>query len=157
SHSHVFDILILQLDTHPMKKHEDGKTKDWQSTQYSNLVRYVPSGTYYARIRVRGKLIRKSLKTSMVTIAKLRLSDLEKAERQNAEHQVAATDGKLTFSQAAETYRQRLQGDASLKPRTREYHNQRLNALLKAWPELGVTELRMITKTDCLDWAAEFG
>jgi hypothetical protein len=56
-------------------------TKDWQKTQYSNLIRYVPSGTYYARLRVKGKLIRKSLKTDLVSVAKLRLADLEKAER----------------------------------------------------------------------------
>jgi hypothetical protein len=40
----------------------------WQKTSYSNLIRYVPSGTYYARLRVKGKLIRRSLKT---TVAKL--------------------------------------------------------------------------------------
>ena len=33
--------------------------KEWQPTQYSNLIRYVPSGTYFARLRVYGKLIRK--------------------------------------------------------------------------------------------------
>jgi len=36
---------------------------DWQKTPFANLIRYVPSGTYYARLRVKGKLIRKSLKT----------------------------------------------------------------------------------------------
>ena len=48
--------------------------KDWQKTQYSNLIRYVPSGTYYARLRVKGKLIRKSLKTDLISVAKLRLT-----------------------------------------------------------------------------------
>ena len=38
--------------------------KKWQKTSYANLVRYIPSGTYYARLRVAGKLIRKSLKTT---------------------------------------------------------------------------------------------
>ncbi len=37
---------------------------EWQKTQYANLIRYVPSGAYFARIRVHGKLIRKSLKTN---------------------------------------------------------------------------------------------
>jgi hypothetical protein len=32
----------------------------WQKTQFANLVRYIPSGIYFARFRVRGKLIRKS-------------------------------------------------------------------------------------------------
>jgi hypothetical protein len=43
-------------------------------------MRYVPSGKYYARIRVSGKLVVKSLKTTRITVAKLRLSDLEKEE-----------------------------------------------------------------------------
>jgi hypothetical protein len=129
----------------------------WSTTQYTNLVQYIPSGKYYARIRVCGKLIRKSLKTTKISIAKLRLSDLEKAERQKAENQIEATNDRLTFAQATETYRRRLKGDVSLKPRTRDYHEQRLTALLKSWPELNSMELRRITKTECLNWAAKFG
>ena len=37
------------------KKQE--KDRVWQAIQYSNLIRYVSSGTYYARFRVHGKLI----------------------------------------------------------------------------------------------------
>lgn len=74
-----------------------------------------------------------------------------------AEHQIEATDGKLTFGQAMKTYKERLEGDANLKPRTKEYHGQRLTALLKSWPGLESTEVRKITKTDCLNWAAKFG
>ncbi len=59
---------------------------EWQKTQYSNLIRYVPSGTYYSRVRVVGKLIRKSLKTDVLTVAKLRLADLEKSERDRWSH-----------------------------------------------------------------------
>jgi integrase len=140
-----------------MSEAEPEKNPDWQTTQYTNLVRYVPSGTYYARIRVCGKLIRKSLKTTKISVAKLRLSDLEKAERQNAEHLTSAVDGKMTFGDAVETYKQRLDGDVSLKPRTKDYHKQRLTALFKSWPELQTSEVRKITKTDCLNWAAKFG
>jgi integrase len=155
--SFLIDIWILHLDTSRMSKPDAGKNPNWQSTQYSNLIRYVPSGTYYARLRVLGKLIRKSLKTKKISVAKLRLSDLERTERQNAEHQIAATDGRQTFGQASETYKERLKGDASLKPRTKEYHEERLKALLKSWPDLGSTELRKITKSNCLNWAAKFG
>jgi hypothetical protein len=37
---------------------ESGTEKNpvWSSTQYANLIRYVPSGKYYAQIRVSGKL-----------------------------------------------------------------------------------------------------
>jgi hypothetical protein len=45
--------------------------KDWQKTSYANLIRYVPSVIYYARLRVKGKLIRKSLKTDALAVGKL--------------------------------------------------------------------------------------
>jgi hypothetical protein len=35
----------------------DEQVKTWQSTQYANIVRHNPSGIYYARLRVKGKLI----------------------------------------------------------------------------------------------------
>ncbi len=56
--------------------------KLWQKTPVLNLVRYVPSRVLFARIRVEGKLIRRSLKPQVFSAAKLRLADLEKAERQ---------------------------------------------------------------------------
>src|ERR1019366_6457973 len=100
------------------------------------------------------QLIRRTLKTKVLSVAKLRLGDLEKKERQLAEHQVAVADGSITVDDALATYRQRLEGDASIKPRTREYHQQRITALFKSWPELKRTEVRSVTKTDCLNWAA---
>ena len=57
---------------------------DWQKTPYSNLIRYVPSGTYFARMKVKGKLIRRSLKTKTLSVANLRLSDFEKGEQTKA-------------------------------------------------------------------------
>jgi len=50
-----------------------------------------------------------------------------------------------------------LQGDNSIKPRTRDYHEQRIKALFKSWPDLKDTLLRNVTKSNCLDWAARFG
>jgi hypothetical protein len=59
------------------------------------LVRYVPSGIYFSRIRVQGKLIRGSLKTDKLSVAKLRLADPEKFERQKVEVQGAVSNGNL--------------------------------------------------------------
>jgi len=135
----------------------DNPGKDWQKTQFANLVRYVPSGMFFARIRVAGKLIRKSLKTDVLSVAKLRLGDLDKQERQRAESTDAAARGKMTMSDAIKIHQQRVAGDASLKPRTKEYHDQRITALLKSWTELEKKPIRDITKTHCLNWAAKFG
>ena len=131
--------------------------QDWQKTHFANLIRYVPSGTYYARFRVRGKLVRKSLKTHVLSVAKLRLSDYERQEWQRAESGDAADSGKMTVADAIRIHGQRVAGNVSLKPRTREYHDQRIKALLKSWPGLERKEIRSITKTECLNWAAKFG
>ena len=131
--------------------------KQWQKTSYANLIRYVPSGTYYARLRVKGKLIRKSLNTDLITVAKLRLGDFEKAERQRSESVDAVASGKMTFGDAITIHKSRVAGDASLKPRTKDYHDQRITALCKSWPGLERKEIRTVSKTDCLNWAGTFG
>ncbi|PWU19931.1 MAG: hypothetical protein C5B50_05730 [Verrucomicrobia bacterium] len=128
----------------------------WQNTHYANLVRYKPSKKYFARIRINSKLIRRSLKTTVLSVAKLRLGDLEKKERQAAELQTSPVDGRMTFGDALAIYEQRLKGDISIKPRTREYHEQRIKTLTASWSQLKETEIRNITKSDCLNWAARF-
>ena len=129
----------------------------WLKTSYANLVRYVPSGIYFSRIRVRGKLIRRSLKTNKLTVAKLRLGDLEKVERQRSELQGAIASGNMTFGEALAVFSNRLANDNSLKPRSKEYRQERIAALLKSWTGLEKTEIRKISKHDCLTWAATFG
>jgi hypothetical protein len=57
-----------------------------QKTQDSDLLRYVPSRAYLARIRVGGKLIRRSLESTVLSAVKLKLADLEKKERTSLEN-----------------------------------------------------------------------
>jgi integrase len=140
-----------------MNTSETEKDLEWQKTPYANLVRYKSSGIYFARFRVRGKLIRRSLKTSQMSVAKLRLADLEKQERQRAEHQTAVADGTMAFADALAIYKQRLAGDGSLKPRSKVYREERIAALLKSWPGLAKADTRKISKSDCLTWAADYG
>ena len=49
-----------------MNTSETEKDSEWQKTPYANLVRYKSSAIYFARFRVRGKLIRRGLKTSQI-------------------------------------------------------------------------------------------
>jgi hypothetical protein len=87
---------------------------DWQKTSFSNLIRYVPSGTYFARLKVKGKLIRRSLKTKTLSVAKLRLADLEKMERRRATSSTAVLQGKMTFGNALAAYKERLQNNPAV-------------------------------------------
>ncbi len=131
--------------------------KDWQKSQYSNLIRYVPSGTYYARLRVKGKLIRKSLKTDLISVAKLRLADVEKSEREAAERQKATSQGKMTFGQALKHYREQTKASHQLKPASKKYRGEILDAISKTWPGVESLDIRKITEADCKVWALRFG
>ena len=100
-----------------MKTNSSENTESrWQKTPVANLVRHVQSGNYYARIRMRGKLIWKSLKTDRISVAKLRLGDFHKEERQRAAAQAAVSRGKMTFGDALAAYQQKLQNDPNIKP-----------------------------------------
>ncbi|HZM06584.1 MAG TPA: hypothetical protein VFC44_26585 [Candidatus Saccharimonadales bacterium] len=57
----------------------------WQATPLANLIRNAASGNYYARVRLKGKLIWKSLKIDRLAVAKLRLGDFLKGENHRAE------------------------------------------------------------------------
>lgn len=141
-----------------MKANSSEKTESlWQKTPVANLVRNVQSGNYYARIRVRGKLIWKSLKTDRINVAKLRLGDFHKEERQRAATHQAVARGKMNFGDALQTYRERLKGDHSLKERSKTYREERITALLKSWVDLEQIDTARISKSDCLAWAARFG
>ena len=138
------------------KKHEESNSL-WQKTQYANLIRYVPSGTYFARFCTNGKLVWRSLKTDKVTIAHTRLPDEIEKERRKAENASALAKGKMTGGDAIRIYKERIQGRVDLKPLTKAYHSQRIDGLLKSWSGLKETDLSKVTKTDWLNWAARFG
>ncbi|HWC58651.1 MAG TPA: hypothetical protein VHC44_03080, partial [Verrucomicrobiae bacterium] len=148
--------LILLFDTGLVKDSIAAPKDLWLKTPFANLIRYVPSGVYFSRIRVAGKLIRRSLKTNKLAVAKLRLADLEKIERQRVEIQGAVTNGNMRFGDALTIFRSRLHGDSSLKPRTKEFREERIASLLRSWPELERIEVSKIAKQDCLNWATKY-
>jgi len=65
----------------------------------------------------------------LITTARLRLADLEKEDRQSAEHKTEVRKGKLTFRDAAKIVIERIEADPNLEPRTKDYYQQRLEAL----------------------------
>ena len=151
------DNLIPKSDTGPVndRNEQSESDSDWLKTSFANLIRYKPSQVYFARFKVKGKLIRKSLKTNIISVAKLRLADLEKSERQKAESLQAVTNGKMTFGDALEVFKTRLKDDPSIKPSTKEYYEFRIAALLKSWPGLERTDISRISGADCLNWSAK--
>jgi|SRR5665213_249749 len=130
--------------------------KEWQKTQFSNLIRYVPSGNYFARIRVRGKLIRKSLKTDVLTTAKLRLGDLEKNEREAAESNESVFRGRMTFDDCTTIFKTQTEASSLLKPSAKLYRTEILDSIIKSWPGIAKRDVRRFSSSECNTWAAQF-
>ena len=69
---------------------------------------------YLARIRIGGKPIRRSLETTVLSVAKLKLADLEKEERTRLENHKQFRSGKATFDDLLTEYRTRLEANHSI-------------------------------------------
>jgi integrase len=137
------------------------KNDSWQKTRYANLVRYVSSGTYFIRAKVNGKLIRETLDTDVETVARLKLADRLKELRNQS---VINSAAKMTFGEAAELFKARIQQGKSigsrrskvLKPRSQEYRLETLQSILRSWPGLDTTEIKRIDKKGCEHWAEKY-
>ena len=91
----------------------------WESTSVQNLIRYRPSGTYFARFKVGGKLVRQSLETAVFSVAKQRLPDKIREYRSRHESVKAFAGGKMSVGDAARVYLGKVRANASLKPRSK--------------------------------------
>jgi hypothetical protein len=123
---------------------------DWLKTPYPNLIRYRPSGTYFGRVRVNGKLIRRSLETHVLSVAKVKLSDFLQDYRRLAINKGQSVKGEVII----ELFSKEIEDDANNQPRTKLYKREVLIALKKTWPELYSSEIARISQKDCNDWAA---
>lgn len=124
----------------------------WQKTRYANLIRYVPSQTYFIRAKVNGKLIRESLETGVETVARLKLADRLKVLRNQPRN---TSTGNQTYGQAEELYKASIEANADLKPLSKTYRLHTLAAISRNWPSLAQTEIRRIADKDCKKWAVK--
>ena len=129
----------------------------WTKAPVANLVRYEPSGIYFARAKVRGKLIRKSLDTNVLSVAKLRLADVLDTEHKAVGASNTKIIGKMTFGDALAIFQDRQKNATEIKESTKDYNERAAADLLKTWSGLEGMDVKRITKQDCLQWRAEFG
>lgn len=128
----------------------------WQKSPVPNLIRYVPSGIYFARVRIGGKLIRRSLDTVKLSVAQIRLADLVKVERSKRENLQTTQTGNLTFAQAEELFRRRLTANNQIKQSSKDYRLRTLDCLHRTWPDLAGKDLAKISRAECESWALRF-
>lgn len=143
-------------DTSPTNKQRTTSTnlsKDgkWRSfPKVPNLLQYISSGSYYARIKIAGKIFRESLETDVFTTARLKLADFLREKRESVR-----TGTMPLFEQAVALYRTRVQRDASMKQSSRDYRELCISKIKSSWPELWSKPLSGITPQACSDWAAQ--
>jgi integrase len=127
---------------------KDGK---WRSfPKVPNLLQYISSGVFFARIKTDGKLIRQSLKTDSWTTARLRLVDFLKKHHDNRGSVLAPS-----FTKAVEAYKKDLETDSSIKPQSKQYRLWCLQKIQRTWPELWDLRLDQIPEETCKEWAAK--
>jgi integrase len=134
-----------------------GKTNGlWQKTKYANLVRNASSAKYFARFRHNGKLIWRSLDTHVLSIAAQRLPDKIKEVKDEQALLASGSDPRIAFEAAAKIYLERIKSSPDYKPKTKAYHEQRLDALWKSWPEVKDKLVKDISKVECVEWRNGF-
>jgi integrase len=110
------------------------------------LYRYSTSGTYFARIRVDGKEIKRSLATTDRAIAQREL-----ARFKNEQRQIDRSQGKLTLAQLCDRYLETIQHQ---KPRTIEGKTCIVSRIKRDWPTGRLTQVAKIKPSDVDLWLA---
>jgi hypothetical protein len=124
----------------------------YRRSSVPNLYRDERTAIYYVRTKVHGRTIWKTLETNDFRVAKLRapkeLGDLQK--RRNASSSLEKRSA--TFGNLAEIYRVSIQSDTRLKPSSKIYRCQTIDAILRFRPEWSERLIRNIRESDCLRW-----
>jgi len=127
---------------------KDGK---WRSfPRAPHLLQYVSSGTYFARIKIRGRISRESLETTVWTDALLKLVDFLK-EKQSAND--AKEEAKVSFEEATQLLKKRVENDHAMKKRSKGYRFLCIRKLESSWPGISKRFLGEITEAECREWA----
>lgn len=100
----------------------------WQSTPTPNLIRWMPKGTYYLRARVKGAIVRKSLRTTVYRAACVKLQDRLRSLRLLA-GAANADDAPRTLGEALALVRAKIEDDPSLKSSSRRVYLEEMDAL----------------------------
>lgn len=107
------------------------QVKVWQSTPTPNLVRYVPSGTYYLRARVNGKIVREALGTDKHSIAKVKLHERLIELRGMARRVEGSPE---TVADVLALLAVSIESDPTLKSRTKLFYREVFSALSPGMP-----------------------
>jgi len=100
---------------------------------------------------VGGKVIRRPLRTTTFSTAKLKLLDFLREQKQP----VQSVGETMTFRAARDLFQRRLEDDPAIKPASQEYRLLCLGKLTSTWPCLDERKVDEIAPDDCRQWAAK--
>ena len=107
------------------------------------LYRY-SNGVYYARIRVEGKEIKRSLETTDPALARRKLADFR-----NEQRQIDRSQGKLTLDALCDRYSQTV---GHQKPKTVERKIAIVRRIIADWPTGRLIQVAKIRPSECDAW-----
>jgi hypothetical protein len=108
------------------------------------LYRYSSNGVYYARIKIEGKEIRRSLETTDRDLARRRLAAFRDEQRQ-----IDRSQGKLTLAELCDRYLATVQHQ---KPKTVERKTLIVRRMKQGWPSGALTQVAKIKPSECDLW-----
>ena len=111
------------------------------------LYRY-SNGVYYARIRVEGKQIKRSLETTDPALARRRLADFR-----NEQRQIDRSQGKLSLDALCDRY---LLTVRHQKPKTVERKAAIVVRIKSDWPTGKLTQSAKVRPSECDAWLARY-
>jgi hypothetical protein len=112
------------------------------------LYRYSSNGVYYARIKARGKEIRRSLGMIDRDLAKRRLSALK-----DEQSQIDRSKSKFTLAELCDRYFKTVQHQ---KPKTLERKAHIVRRIKRDWPTGSTSQVSKIKPSDIQLWLARY-
>lgn len=63
----------------------------------------------------------------------------------------------MTFGEALTSYQEKLKNNPNMKPKTKNYYDFHVKALLKSWPGLNDKDVSKISRAECETWSLKNG
>lgn len=123
---------------------------EWRSTTTQHLIQHVPSGNYYVRVKVRGKIVRQSLKTDKIGVAKARLPEKVKEIRYCLD--APPTANVETMGDCLDLVMDAAKHKTGLRQRSRDYREFTVDRIRHTWPELDALKPKDVALRDCEGW-----
>ncbi|HEY2801672.1 MAG TPA: site-specific integrase, partial [Chthoniobacterales bacterium] len=96
------------------------------------------------------------METTVFSVAKQRLPEVMRDHRAKLESMTAVAIGKMTVGDAVTAYQEKVRGNVSLKPRSKDYYYGLIDFINRSWPALFGMDVRKVSERDCSEWLVRF-